>query len=86
MTTGPRRLITPPDSGARLVLLRTRDTLIHHTDCGVLTFTDDEFRRSHKDATGALAFDVAGKLNEVSWPSRPARGCQAQYWPNTSDK
>jgi len=26
--------------------------LIHHTDCGMLTFTDDEFRKSIQDETG----------------------------------
>jgi carbonic anhydrase len=26
--------------------------LIHHTDCGMLTFTDDEFRRKLRDETG----------------------------------
>src|SRR3954453_19719104 len=26
--------------------------LIHHTDCGMLTFNDDEFRRSIQDETG----------------------------------
>ena len=26
--------------------------LIHHTDCGMLTFTDDAFRRSIQDETG----------------------------------
>src|SRR4051812_50208074 len=26
--------------------------LIHHTDCGMLTFKDDDFRRSLQDATG----------------------------------
>jgi carbonic anhydrase len=26
--------------------------LIHHTDCGMLTFTDDEFRRSIEQETG----------------------------------
>jgi carbonic anhydrase len=26
--------------------------LIHHTDCGMLTFSDDEFRRSVQDDTG----------------------------------
>ena len=37
--------------------------LIHHTDCGMLTFTDDEFKRSVEDDTGirpawaAEAFD-----------------------------
>jgi carbonic anhydrase len=27
--------------------------LLHHTDCGMLTFTDDEFRSKLKEATGA---------------------------------
>ena len=26
--------------------------LIHHTDCGMLTFTDDEFKRSIEEDTG----------------------------------
>ena len=26
--------------------------LIHHTDCGMLTFTDDEFKKSIQDDTG----------------------------------
>ena len=31
-------------------LLGTREIiLIHHTDCGMLTFTDDEFKRSVQD-------------------------------------
>ena len=45
-------------------LLATEEiVLIHHTDCGMLTFTDDEFRRSVQDDTGvkpewaAEAFD-----------------------------
>src|SRR6201994_2642397 len=34
-------------------LLGTREIiLIHHTDCGMLTFTDDEFRRSIQKETG----------------------------------
>ena len=41
----------------------TEIILIHHTDCGMLTFTDDGFRRSIQDETGikpewpAEAFD-----------------------------
>ncbi len=30
----------------------TEIILIHHTDCGMLTFTDDEFKRSVQDETG----------------------------------
>jgi carbonic anhydrase len=34
-------------------LLGTREViLIHHTDCGMLTFTDDEFRRQIEEETG----------------------------------
>src|SRR5215213_9110978 len=34
-------------------LLGTEEILlIHHTDCGMLTFTDDEFKRSVQDETG----------------------------------
>jgi carbonic anhydrase len=34
-------------------LLGTREImLIHHTDCGMLTFTDDEFKRSILKETG----------------------------------
>ena len=34
-------------------LLGTEEiVLIHHTDCGMLTFTDDEFRRSIQDDCG----------------------------------
>ena len=34
-------------------LLGTREIiLIHHTDCGMLTFTDDEFKRAIQDETG----------------------------------
>jgi len=30
----------------------TEIILIHHTDCGMLTFTDDEFRRTVQEETG----------------------------------
>jgi carbonic anhydrase len=34
-------------------LLGTREIiLIHHTDCGMLTFTDDQFKRTLQDETG----------------------------------
>ena len=34
-------------------LLGTQEILlIHHTDCGMLTFTDDEFKRTVQDDTG----------------------------------
>ncbi len=48
-------------------LLGTREIiLIHHTDCGMLTFTDDDFKRSIQDETGikpSWAAEAFGDLN-----------------------
>jgi carbonic anhydrase len=56
----------------------TEIILIHHTDCGMQTFTDDAFKKSIariqanpfvplKDSIRGFVFDVAtGKLNEVA--------------------
>jgi carbonic anhydrase len=41
--------------------------LIHHTDCGMLTFTDDAFKRSIQDETGikpAWSAEAFGDLDE----------------------
>jgi len=41
--------------------------LIHHTDCGMLTFTDDEFKRSIEDDVGIKpegAAESFGALDE----------------------
>lgn len=41
--------------------------LIHHTDCGMLTFTDDEFKRSVQDDVGVKpewAAEAFGDLDE----------------------
>ena len=41
--------------------------LIHHTDCGMLTFTDDDFKRSIQDDTGIKpewAAEAFGDLDE----------------------
>lgn len=49
-------------------LLGTREIiLIHHTDCGMLTFTDDEFKRSIQEETGikpGWAAEAFGDLAE----------------------
>jgi carbonic anhydrase len=49
-------------------LLGTREIiLIHHTDCGMLTFTDDDFKRSIQDETGikpAWAAEAFGDLEQ----------------------
>jgi carbonic anhydrase len=58
-------------------LLGTKEIiLIHHTDCGMLTFTDDDFKRSIQDETGVkppwsaeafpdLAEDVRQSLRRI---------------------
>ena len=49
-------------------LLGTREIiLIHHTDCGMLTFTDDAFKRSIQDETGikpTWSAEAFGDLDE----------------------
>jgi carbonic anhydrase len=45
----------------------TEIILIHHTDCGMLTFTDDAFKRSIQDETGikpGWAAEAFGDLDE----------------------
>ena len=39
--------------------------LIHHTDCGMLTFTDDEFKRSVQDEVGIKPNWAAEAFNDV---------------------
>jgi carbonic anhydrase len=49
-------------------LLGTKEIIvIHHTDCGMLTFTDDEFKRAIQDETGikpSWAAESFGDLEE----------------------
>jgi carbonic anhydrase len=49
-------------------LLGTEEiVLIHHTDCGMLTFTDDDFKRSIQEETGIKpewAAEAFGDLDE----------------------
>jgi carbonic anhydrase len=39
--------------------------LIHHTDCGMLTFTDDDFRRSVQEDTGIKPEWAAESFNDI---------------------
>ena len=39
--------------------------LIHHTDCGMLTFTDDEFKASIQDETGIKPEWAAESFNDL---------------------
>jgi carbonic anhydrase len=47
-------------------LLGTREILLlHHTDCGMLTFTDEEFRRSIRDDVGVEPAWTAGAFADL---------------------
>ena len=47
-------------------LLGTEEiVLIHHTDCGMLTFTDDEFKASIQDETGIKPEWAAESFNDL---------------------
>jgi carbonic anhydrase len=47
-------------------LLGTREImLIHHTDCGMLTFTDDEFKESIQSETGIKPDWAAEAFNDL---------------------
>ncbi|NIJ11415.1 carbonic anhydrase [Saccharomonospora amisosensis] len=44
--------------------------LIHHTDCGMLTFTDDEFKRSIQDEVGIKPSWAAEAFDDVETDMR----------------
>ena len=48
-------------------LLGTREIiLIHHTDCGMLTFTDDEFKRGIQEETGVKPPWAAESFSDIA--------------------
>ena len=67
-------------------LLGTREIiLIHHTDCGMLTFTDDGFKRAIQDDTGirpTWAAEAFGDLEEDVRQSK-ARIAASPFVPHT---
>jgi carbonic anhydrase len=48
--------------------------LIHHTDCGMLTFGDDEFRRSIQDDVGIKPEWAAESFSDVDEDVRQSLG------------
>ena len=47
-------------------MLGTREIiLIHHTDCGMLTFTDDAFKRAIEQETGVKPEWAAESFNDI---------------------
>jgi carbonic anhydrase len=56
-------------------LLGTEEiVLIHHTDCGMLTFSDDEFRRSIQDEVGIKPEWAAESFTDVDEDVRQSIG------------
>jgi len=69
-------------------LLGTREImLIHHTDCGMLTFTDDEFKRSIQDDTGLKPHWAAEAFPDLEEDVRQsmARIKASPFVPNTDN-
>src|SRR5262245_23857102 len=68
-------------------LLGTEEiVLIHHTDCGMLTFTDDAFRRSIQDDTGVKPEWAAESFPDLDEDVRQsiARITSSPFVPNKS--
>ena len=62
-------------------LLATEEViLIHHTDCGMLTFSDDEFKRSIQDEIGIKPTWSSRRPDAV----RRGRRGRARTWTTTS--
>lgn len=59
--------------------------LIHHTDCGMLTFTDDDFKRSIQDETGIKPTWAAEAFGDLDTDVRQsiARIKASQFVPKT---
>jgi carbonic anhydrase len=67
-------------------LLGTKEIiLIHHTDCGMLTFSDDEFKQSIQEETGIKPEWAAEALShlEVDVKQSIARIKQSPFIPHT---
>ena len=64
----------------------TEIVLIHHTDCGMLTFTDDEFKQSIQDDTGIKPSWAAEAFADLDTDVRQsiARIKSSPFVPNVS--
>jgi carbonic anhydrase len=68
--------------------LGTREiVLVHHTDCGMLTFTDDEFRNALEDETGIRPAWSAEAFRDVDGDVRQslARIANSPFLPHKDD-
>src|SRR2546429_9520152 len=61
--------------------------LIHHTDCGMLTFTDDDFRRQIQQDTGIKPGWAPESFDDIEEDVRQsiARIKSSPFIPNTED-
>jgi carbonic anhydrase len=69
-------------------LLGTKEIiLIHHTDCGMLTFTDDEFRKQVQQDTGIKPGWAAESFDDIEEDVRQsiARIKSSPFIPNTEN-
>jgi len=67
-------------------LLGTKEIiLIHHTDCGMLTFTDDEFKKGIQQETGIKPEWAAEAFNDLETDVRQSiqRIKQSPFIPHT---
>jgi carbonic anhydrase len=76
-------LTLPP--AKHLAVVACMDILIHHTDCGMLTFTDDDFKRSIQDETGIKPESAAEAFADLNQDVRQsiARIKASQFIPKT---
>lgn len=68
-------------------LLGTKEVvLVHHTDCGMLTFTDDEFREAIRQETGIKPAWAAEAFDDLDTDVRQsvARITSSPFVPDTS--
>ena len=68
-------------------LLGTKEIiLIHHTDCGMLTFSDDEFKKSIQDETGIKPEWAAEAFSDLEFDVKQsiARIKQSPFIPHTN--
>ena len=68
-------------------LLGTKEiVLIHHTDCGMLTFSDDEFKASIQEETGLKPSWAAESFSDLDVDVRQsiARIKESKFIPNTT--
>jgi len=61
----------------------TEIILIHHTDCGMLTFTDDQFKRAIQDDTGIKPpWSAEAFVTSTKTSANPSPGSRRPFIPH----